>query len=185
MINVNEFKTGVSIKFDNNIYNVLEFQHVKPGKGSAFVKTKLKNLRTGAIIDYTFNAGVKVQTARVDRKPMQYLYSTGNNYTFMDMDDYSQIDLDKSTISDDIKFLKENLDLHISFYEGEVLGLILADKIEFKIISTEPGIKGNTTSGALKDAVIETGWGVKVPLFISENERIIVSTKDGKYVSRA
>lgn len=185
MVNANDFKTGVSINFEGNLYTILEFQHVKPGKGAAFVKAKMKNLRTGAIIEYTFNSNAKVPTARVEKKPMQYLYSTGNSYTFMDMEDYSQVDLDKATIGDDVKFLKENLDLHITFYEGEVLGLVLADKLEFKIITTEPGIKGNTTAGALKDATIETGFVIKVPLFINVDERIIISTKDGKYVSRA
>ena len=120
MINVNDFKTGMTIKIDDNIYTVLEFQHVKPGKGAAFVRTKLKNLRTGATIEYTFNSGVKCETARIERKPMQYLYNSGDDYTFMNMQDYSQVELNKSVIGDDVKYLKENLDLDITFYEGEV-----------------------------------------------------------------
>ncbi len=185
MINVNDFKTGMTIKLEGNIYTVLEFQHVKPGKGAAFVRTKLKNLRTGSTIEYTFNSGVKVEAARIERKPMQYLYNTGNDYTFMNMQDYSQVDLDKKTIGDDVRFLKENQDLDITFYEGEVLGLSLPDKIELQIIHTEPAVKGNTSQNATKDATLETGYEIRVPLFINEGETIIVSTKDGKYVSRA
>ena len=185
MINVNDFKTGMTIKIEGNIYTVLEFQHVKPGKGAAFVRTKLKNLRTGATIEYTFNSGVKCETARIERKPMQYLYNTGDEFTFMNMEDYSQVELNKSIIGDNIKFLKENGDLDITFYEGEVLGLQFPDKIELEVIHTEPAVKGNTTNNALKDATVETGLLVRVPLFIEEGETIIVSTADGKYVSRA
>ena len=185
MINVNDFKTGMTIKIDDNIFTVLEFQHVKPGKGAAFVRTKLKNLRTGATIEYTFNSGVKCETARIERKPMQYLYSSGDTYTFMNMQDYSQVELSKDTIGDDIKFLKENLDLDITFYEGEVLGLSLPDKIELVVTHTEPAVKGNTSQSATKDATLETGYDVRVPLFINEGETVVISTKDGKYVSRA
>ena len=185
MINVNDFKTGMTIQFDGNIYTILEFQHVKPGKGAAFVRTKLKNLRTGAPTEYTFNSATKVELARIERKPMQYLYSTGDDYTFMNMEDYSQIDINKSNLGDDIKYLKENLDVDITFFEGEMLGLSLPDKIEMEVTTTEPGVKGNTTSSAMKDATLETGYIVKVPLFINEGEKILISTKDGKYVSRA
>lgn len=185
MISVNDFKTGVTISFDGNLYQVLEFQHVKPGKGSAFVRSKLKNLRTGAIIEYTFSAGTKVEKARVEKKSMQFLYSMGETYYFMNMNDYEQIELPKSKLSDEIDFLKENLEVEIIFYEGEMLGIILPEKIELKIVHTEPGIKGNTTNSAMKDATLETGLVVKVPLFIEQDEMIIVSSKDGKYVSRA
>lgn len=185
MINVNDFKNGMTIKVEGNIYTIIEFQHVKPGKGAAFVRTKLKNLRTGSTIEYTFNSGVKCETARIERKPMQFLYNTGDEYTFMNMNDYSQVDLNISAIGDDVKYLKENQDLDITFYEGEVLGLSLPDKIEMEVVRTEPGVKGNTTQSAMKDATVETGYEVRVPLFINEGERIIISTKDGKYVSRA
>lgn len=185
MINVNDFKTGMTIQFDGNIYTILEFQHVKPGKGAAFVRTKLKNLRTGSTTEYTFNSATKVELARIERKPMQYLYSTGDDYTFMNMEDYSQIDINKSNLGDDVKYLKENLDVDITFFEGEMLGLSLPDKIEMEVVTTEPGVKGNTTSSAMKDAILETGYTVKVPLFINEGEKILISTKYGKYVSRA
>jgi len=185
MINVNDIKNGLTVKIDNNIYTVVEFQHVKPGKGSAFVRTKLKNLRTGATTEITFNAGVKIETAHVEKQNMQFLYSQGDTYYFMNMQTYDQIELNKTSLGDNIKFLKENLEVIISFYEGEVMGIILPDKIEYLITKSEPGVKGNTTSTAMKDAELETGMVVKVPMFINEGERILVSTLDGKYVSRA
>ncbi len=185
MINVNDFKMGITILIDNDIFQVLEFQHVKPGKGAAFVRTTLKNLRTGSTIEKTFNSGIKVETALIERRDMQFLYSMGNTYYFMNMETYDQLELDKSSLGNDIKFLKENLMISITFYEGEILGINLPDKIEYTITSTEPAVKGNTTSGAMKDATLETGMVIKVPLFIEENEKIIVTTKDGKYSSRA
>jgi translation elongation factor P (EF-P) len=185
MINVNDFKTGMTIKYEGNIYSVIEFQHVKPGKGAAFVKTKLKNLRTGSTIEITFNSSVKVEPARVEKRPMQFLYSTGDTYTFMNMNDYSQVELTSANLGDDVKYLKENLDVDITFFEGEMLGLSLPDKIEMLVTKAEPGVKGNTTSSAMKDATLETGYVIKVPLFVNEGEKVIISTKDGKYVSRA
>lgn len=185
MINVNDIKNGLTVKIDNNIYTVVEFQHVKPGKGSAFVRTKLKNLRTGATTEITFNAGVKIETARVEKQNMQFLYNQGDTCYFMNMQTYDQIELNKSSLGDDVKFLKENLEVIISFYEGEVMGVVLPDKIDYLVTKSDPGVKGNTTSTAMKDAELETGMTVKVPMFISEGERILVSTIDGKYVSRA
>ncbi len=184
MINVNDFKTGVTISYEGNIYQVLDFQHVKPGKGAAIVKAKLKNLRTGAIAEQTFNAGIKIPTAHINKQQMQYLYSSGTIYSFMNMETYEQIDIDESQIKNEVKYLKEGLEVYITFYEQEMLGIELPEKIDYKITSTEPAIKGNTATNATKDATIETGLLVRVPLFIDEGEEIIVSTKDGKYVSR-
>ena len=184
MINTNDFKTGLTITYEGNLYQVLEFQHVKPGKGSAIVKTKLKNLRTGSIVEQTFNSGIKVPTAHVDKIKMQYLYNDGNMYSFMNMNTYEQVEIDRSQISNEVKFLKEGLEVILYFYENEMLGIELPEKIDFKIIQTEPAVKGNTATNATKDAIIETGYLVKVPLFIEQDEEIIVSTKDGKYVSR-
>ena len=184
MINTNDFKTGLTITYEGNLYQVLEFQHVKPGKGAAIVKTKLKNLRTGSIVEQTFNYGIKVPTAHVDKIKMQYLYNDGNMYSFMNMNTYEQVEIDKSQISNEVKFLKEGLEVILYFYENEMLGIELPEKIDFKIIQTEPAVKGNTATNATKDAIIETGYLVKVPLFIEQDEEIIVSTKDGKYVSR-
>ena len=185
MINVNDFKNGLTIKIDNNIYTVIDFQHVKPGKGSAFVRAKLKNIKNGTTIETTFNAGVKVEAARIERREMQYLYSQGDTYYFMNMNDYEQIELPKSVIGNDAKLLKENLDVDIMFFEGEMLGMTLPDKIAMKVVHTEPGVKGNTTSTAMKDATLESGLVVKVPMFIDQDEVILISSKDGKYVSRA
>ncbi|MBQ8891825.1 MAG: elongation factor P [Bacilli bacterium] len=185
MVNVNDFKVGMTIQYDGNIYTVLDFQHVKPGKGAAIVKAKLKNLRTGSIAEYTFNAGVKVETARIEKKPMQFLYSMNDTYYFMNMNDYEQIELQKSVIGDDAKLLKENLDVDIIFFEGEMLGMNLPDKIAMRVVHTEPGVKGNTTSTAMKDAELESGLVVKVPMFIDQDEIVLISSKDGKYVSRA
>jgi elongation factor P len=184
MINVNDFKTGVTINYDGNLYQVLEFQHVKPGKGAAIVKAKLKNLRTGSIAEYSFNAGIKIPTAHVSKITMQYLYNTGDSYSFMNMETYEQVDIDKEQISNEVKYLKEGLEVVLIFFENEMLGIELPEKIDYKITNTEPAIKGNTATNATKDAVIETGMLVRVPLFIEEGEEIIVSTKDGKYVSR-
>ena len=183
MINVNDFKVGMTIQYEGNIYTVLDFQHVKPGKGAAIVKAKLKNLRTGSIAEYTFNAGVKVEAARIEKKPMQFLYSMNDTYYFMNMNDYDQIELSKSVIGDDAKLLKENLDVDIIFFE--MLGMNLPDKIAMKVVHTEPAVKGNTTSTAMKDATLESGLVVKVPMFIEQDEMVLISSKDGKYVSRA
>ncbi len=185
MISTNDLKNGITIEYEGAIYVVLETQHVKPGKGAAIVKAKLKNLRTGAIFEQTFNAGVKVATARIEKQLMQYLYTMNDVYYFMNMESYEQLELQGSQIGDDVKFLKENLEVYITSYEGEVLGIDLPDKVELVVTHTEPAVKGNTTNNALKDAECETGLVVRVPLFIEEGEKIIISTSDGKYVSRA
>ncbi len=184
MIGVNDFKTGMTITYEGNLYQVMDYQHVKPGKGAAFVKTKLKNLRTGAIIEITFNSNVKVEKAMVSKKNMQFLYADGDTYHFMDMNTYDQIELNKAQIADEVKYLKENLMVDIVFYEGEMLGINLPEKIDYVVTKTEPAVKGNTSNNAQKDAEIETGLQLRVPLFIEQGEEIIVSTKDGKYVSR-
>ena len=185
MFNVNDIKNGMTISYEGNIYQVVEFQHVKPGKGSAFVKTKLKNLRTMSTQEITFNAGIKLEKANVQKKALSYLYNSGDTYVFMDNNTYEQLEINKSMLEDYIKFLKEGLVVEIVSYEGEVIGINLPEKVSYKVIETEQAVKGNTTSGAMKDATIETGYIVKVPLFISEGEEIILTTSDGKYSSRA
>ncbi len=184
MFNVNDIKNGMTILFEDNIYTVLEFSHVKPGKGAAFVQVKLKNLRTGSIVEKRFNSGVKLEKAMVEKTGMQFLYANGDSYNFMNMETYEQIEINAKQIENEKKFLKEGLEVLIFFYEGEMLGIELPEKIDYKIIATEPAIKGNTATNATKDATIETGLLVRVPLFIEQDEEIIVSTKDGKYVSR-
>ncbi len=185
MINVNDIKNGMTITFDGNIYSVLEFLHVKPGKGPAFVRTKLRNLRTGATIDHTFNAGIKLGKAPINKVSMQYLYVSGETYYFMNMDNYEQIELSKEQIGEEAEFLKEGVNVDLTFYEGELLGILLPEKIEYTITSTEPAVKGNTANNATKEATLENGLVVKVPLFINNGDTIIVSTSTGKYDSRA
>ena len=185
MISTNDLKNGITIEVDGEIYVVMDTQHVKPGKGAAIVKAKLKNLRGGAIIEKTFNAGVKVATARIEKQLMQYLYNMNDMFYFMNMETYEQLELSKELVGDNAKYLKENLEVYITTYNSEVLGISLPDKVELKVTHTEAAVKGNTTTNALKDATVETGYNVRVPLFIEEGEVIIISTDDGKYVSRA
>ncbi len=185
MVNVNDIKNGMTVEDEGNIFQVVEFSHVKPGKGAAFVKMKLRNLRTGAIVEKTYNSSVKLAKANVQRKPMQYLYQAGDSYSFMDMNTYEQVELSKEQIGDDVKYLKENLSVDLIYFGDELIGVNLPEKIDYVITATENAVKGNTSSGAQKDATLENGMVIKVPLFISEGESVLVSTKDGKYVSRA
>lgn len=185
MINVNDIKNGMTILFEGNIYTVLEFSHVKPGKGAAFVQAKLKNLRTGSIIEKRFNSGVKLEKAMIEKTSMQYLYANGDSYNFMNMETYEQTELTKEQLGTGINYLKEGLDVLLSFYEGELLGILLPEKVELEVTETEPAVKGNTTNNATKDATVETGLTLRVPLFIEKGEKIVVYTADGKYASRA
>lgn len=185
MINVNDFKTGVTIEFEGNIFSVMEFQHVKPGKGSAFVRTKLRNIRSGAVIDHTFNSGIKVKKAHIEKKHMQFLYLDGNDYQFMDMETYDQIAIDADKLKYEGKFLIEGSTVDVIQFEHEIIGVQLPDKVKLKITDTPPGEKGNTAANATKEATCETGLVIKVPLFINNDEIVIVSTQDGSYVSRA
>ncbi len=185
MFNVNDIKNGITFVLDGQIYQVIEFLHVKPGKGPAFIRTKIKNLRTGATIEKTFNTNIKLEKAMIEKQNMQFLYASGDTYTFMNMETYEQMELTKDQIGDDVNYLKDGLDVDLTFYKGELLGISLPEKVSLKVTSTEPAVKGNTTNNAMKDATLETGLVVKVPLFIEQDEEIIVSTKDGKYVSRA
>ena len=185
MINVNDLKNGMTISYEGNVYQVVEFQHVKPGKGSAFVRTKLKNLKTNTTQEITFNAGIKIDKANVEKRALSYLYNDGDNYVFMDNESYEQLELHKSKLENELKFLKEGLIVEVMNYEGEVIGISLPEKISYKVTETEQAVKGNTTSGAQKDATIETGYTLKVPLFIETGEEIILTTSDGKYSSRA
>ncbi|SEO30643.1 translation elongation factor P (EF-P) [Amphibacillus marinus] len=185
MISVNDFKTGLTIEFDNGIWQVLEFQHVKPGKGAAFVRTKLRNLRNGNIQEKTFRAGEKVAKAHIDNRKMQYLYASGEMHTFMDMESYEQTEIPAGQIDYELKFLKENMEVNIMSYQTETIGVALPNNVELEVVETEPGIKGDTASGGSKPAVMETGLTVQVPFFVNIGDRLIVSTSDGKYVSRA
>ncbi|MFD1707702.1 elongation factor P [Siminovitchia sediminis] len=185
MISVNDFKTGLTIEVDGGIWRVLEFQHVKPGKGAAFVRSKLRNLRTGAISEKTFRAGEKVNRAQIDNKSMQYLYSSGDTHVFMDQQTYEQIELSSSQIEYELNFLLENMEVHVIMYNGETLGVELPNTVNLKVTETEPGIKGDTASGGSKPATMETGLVVQVPFFVNEGDTLVINTSDGSYVSRA
>lgn len=185
MISVNDFRTGLTIEVDGGIWSVLEFQHVKPGKGAAFVRSKLRNLRTGAVQEKTFRAGEKVEKAHIENRKMQYLYANGSIYTFMDLETYEQLELEENQIKEQLNFLKENMEVHIQTYEGETLGVELPNTVELEVAETEPGIKGDTASGGSKPATLETGYVVNVPFFINKGDVLIVDTRSGNYVSRA
>ncbi|MFC3800129.1 MULTISPECIES: elongation factor P [unclassified Cohnella] len=185
MISVNDFKTGLTIEVDNDLCTVIDFQHVKPGKGAAFVRSKLKNLRNGNVIEKTFRAGENVVRAHIENRAVQYLYNSGAEYTFMDNETYDQFNLDKKQLEWEVNFLKENMTVNITSYQGEILGINLPNNVDLKVIETEPGIKGNTATGATKNAKLETGHNVQVPLFINEGDVLLINTTEGKYISRA
>lgn len=185
MISVNEFKTGLTIEVEGDLFTVLDFQHVKPGKGAAFVRSKLKNLRNGNTVERTFRAGENVGRAHIENREMQYLYASGQEHTFMDTETYDQISLDQDQLEWELNFLKENMMIHIMSYQGEILGINLPNSVELAVAETEPGVKGNTAQGATKNAKMETGLNVQVPLFINESDVLIIDTREGKYVSRA
>lgn len=185
MISVNDFKTGTTIDFENNIWQVIEFQHVKPGKGAAFVRSKLRNLRNGGIQEKTFRAGEKVRRAHIEHNKMQYLYASGDSHAFMDVTSYEQIEIPTSQIENQLNYIKENANVDVIMYEGEIIGVDLPNNVELEVIETEPGLKGDTVSGGSKNATLETGLVVQVPLFINQGETLVISTTDGKYVSRA
>lgn len=185
MISVNDFKTGLTIEVEGDLFTVIDFQHVKPGKGAAFVRSKLKNLRNGNTVERTFRAGENVGRAHIENRAMQYLYAAGDEHTFMDNETYDQIALSQDQLKWELNFLKENMMIQIMSYQGEILGINLPNSVELKVAETEPGIKGNTAQGATKKAKMETGLNVQVPLFINENDVLLIDTSDGKYISRA
>jgi elongation factor P len=185
MISVNDFKTGVTIEVDNGIWRVMEFQHVKPGKGAAFVRTKLRNLRTGSVTEKTFRAGEKVAKAQIDNRKMQYLYASGDAHAFMDTETYDQIEIPAKNIEYELKFLQENMEVQVIQFQGEVLGVELPNSVVLEVVETDPGIKGDTASGGSKPAILSTGLSVQVPFFINEGDKLIINTTDSSYVSRA
>lgn len=185
MISVNDFKTGLTIQIDNDVFSVVEFQHVKPGKGAAFVRTKLKNVRTGGVIERKFNASEKVEKAHVERRNMDYLYKDGEYFVVMDKESYEQTSLTTEQIGDGVKWLKENMTLGVLFFETEVIGVDMPNSVQLIVSATEPGIKGDTATGATKSATLETGATVQVPLFVNEGDVLIIDTRTGNYVQRA
>jgi len=184
MISVNDLKTGLTLELDNGLWSVIEFLHVKPGKGAAFVKTKLKKIETGQVVERTFRAGEKVAKAMLDRREMQYLYKEGAEFVMMDAKDYEQISLTEMQIGDGIKYLKENMNLSVLLHDGKVIGVDLPNQVELEVVDTPPSDKGNTAQGGTKRAVTETGAIVNVPFFVVNGDRIRVDTRTNDYLDR-
>ncbi len=185
MITASEFRNGATFELDGQIFQVVEFQHVKPGKGAAFVRTKLKNVITGSTVERTFNPTDKMDKAHIERKDMQYLYNDGDLYYFMDVETYEQLPVNSSSIGDAFKFVKENMTVKILSHNGNVFGIEPPTFVELEITQTDPGFKGDTATGATKPATLETGATVKVPLFINQGDMIRIDTRTGEYLERA
>ncbi len=185
MISVNDFKTGVSVELDGQAYQVVEFQHVKPGKGAAFVRAKLRNVKTGATVEKTFRGGEKLHRAHLDKRGMQYLYMDGDGYVFMDNENYEQMAINREDIGEGVKWLIENMNIQVLLYNGEIMGIELPNFVELLVVDTEPGVKGDTATGASKNAKLESGATVQVPLFINTGDRLRIDTRTGEYMERA
>jgi elongation factor P len=183
-ISTNDFKNGMTLELDNGLFTVVEFQHVKPGKGGAFVRTKIKNARTGAVLDRTFNAGVKVEQAIVEKRDYQFLYKSGDEYIFMDTDSYEQMSVDPVRLGDAANYLIEQAKALLTMYQGEIINVEIPASVELLISDTEPGIKGDRVSGAMKPATLETGKSVQVPLFVNIGDKVRVDTRTGDYITR-
>ena len=184
MISAGDFRNGVTLEIEGNVYQIMEFQHVKPGKGAAFVRTKLKNIINGGVVEKTFRPTEKFPAARIDRVEMQYLYNDGDLYNFMNTENYDQIALNKDDIGDSLKFVKENEMVKVCSYNGNVLAVEPPLFVELEITETEPGFKGDTATGATKPATVETGAVVYVPLFVEQGDKIKIDTRTGEYLSR-
>ena len=185
MISAGDFKNGLTIEIDGVVYQILEFQHVKPGKGAAFVRTKLKNIKSGGVVEKTFRPTEKCPQARIERKDYQYLYADGDLYYFMDVETYDQIALSKDDIGDALKFVKENEMVKLCSHNGSVFSVEAPLFVELEITDTEPGFKGDTATGATKPATLETGAQINVPLFVNQGDRVKIDTRTGEYLSRA
>jgi elongation factor P len=185
MISAGDFRNGATFEMDGNVYSIIEFQHVKPGKGAAFVRTKIRNVISGAVTERTFNPNDKFPTAFIERKDMQYLYNDGDLYYFMDPDSFEQIPISKNVLGDNFKFVKENMDCKVLSYKNNVFGVEPPNFVELEVIKTDPGFKGDTATNATKPATVETGAEIKVPLFINEGEKIRIDTRTGEYMERA
>ena len=185
MYSTQDFRNGLKIEYQGEPYIIVEFQHVKPGKGGAFVRTKLKNLLSGRVLDPTFKSGDKVGKPDLEEKEMQDLYQEGGHYTFMDNSTYEQVLVDKEGLGDAIKFMKENTDCQVLIWNGRAISVELQNKVVLQIVECEPGVKGDTATGATKPAKLETGYQVNVPLFVNEGDSIEIDTRTGEYVGRA
>jgi elongation factor P len=185
MATTNDLKNGMTLNLDGQLWNVIEFQHVKPGKGGAFVRTKMRSVLSGKVVEKTFNAGVKVEVAQVDKRNMQYLYRDGEDFMFMDSTNFDQISISKQTVGDAVDYLLENADAVVAIHEGNPLFIELPASVELKITYTEPGLQGDRSSGGTKPATVETGITIQVPLFIKQDEKVLVDTRTGAYLGRA
>lgn len=185
MISAGDFRNGVTFEMDGQVIQIIEFQHVKPGKGAAFVRTKIRNVITGAVVERTFNPSDKYPPAYVDRREMQYLYSDGELYHFMDNETFEQIPVTQDKLSDSFRFIKEDMTVKVCSYKGSVFGVETPLNVVLEVTETDPGFKGNTTTNTFKPAILETGAEVKVPLFIEIGEKIKIDTETGAYVERA
>ena len=184
MISAGDFRNGITIEYEHSIYQIIEFQHVKPGKGAAFVRTKLKNIINGGVVEKTFRPTEKCPQARIYRKDMQYLYSDGGLYSFMDVENFEQLELNEDKVGDSLKFVKENEIVKVCTHNGTVFAIEPPLFVELEITETEPGFKGDTAQGATKPAVVETGASVNVPLFVNQGDKIKIDTRSGDYLSR-
>ncbi|MGN0270858.1 MAG: elongation factor P [Candidatus Weimeria sp.] len=184
MVTAGDFKNGITIEYDNGVYQIIEFQHVKPGKGAAFVRTKLKDIKNGGVIETSFRPTEKFPQAHIDRRDMQYLYNDGDLYYFMDTETYDQISLPKEEIGDSLKFVKENEMVKICSHNGDVFAVEPPLFVELEVTETEPGLKGNTATGATKPATLETGAEVMVPLFVNTGDKLQIDTRTGEYLKR-
>ena len=185
MATTNYLKNGMTLNLDGQLWNVIEFQHVKPGKGGAFVRTKMRSVMSGKVVEKTFNAGVKVEVASVEKRDMQYLYRDGEDFMFMDSTNYDQIRISKQTVGDAVDYLLENADAIVAMHEGNPLFIELPASVELTITYTEPGLQGDRSSGGTKPATVETGITIQVPLFIKQDEKVLVDTRTGAYLGRA
>ena len=184
MIVAGDFRKGVTVEIDGQVWSIADFQHVKPGKGAAFVRTRLKNVMTGAVLDRTFNPSDKYPKAHIENKEMQYLYNDGELYYFMDTETYEKLPLNHAQVEDAINFIVENQNVNIRFYKGNPFSVEAPNFVELEIVETEPGYKGDTATGATKPAVLETGYKVNVPLFVNQGDRVRVDTRTGEYMER-
>ncbi len=184
MISAGDFRKGITFEMDGEIYTIVDFQHVKPGKGAAFVRTKIKNIKTGATLEKSFNPNDKYPRAHIETKEMQYLYNDGDLYYFMDLETYEQIPLNVDQVEDAVKYIKENMNAIIKFHKGEAFSVDPPNFVELEVIDTEPGFKGDTATGANKPAIVETGASINVPLFINKGDIIRIDTRTGEYMER-
>ncbi len=179
-----DFRNGLVLKLDNKLMAIAYFQHVKPGKGGAFVRTKLKNVETGQVLEKTFRAGEKLESVQLDEKVMQYLYRDGDHFYFMDTETYEQMPLDRAAVEDVLNYLTENMEVTVVRHEGRPIGITVPNFVELAVTQSDPGIKGDTSSGATKPATLETGYTVMVPLFVEEGDKLRIDTRDGAYMER-